>query len=99
MFEKEFNKNEPERFNQISHAISCHVAGSDDMNLLDKIVFIADNIEPDKDLDLYKQFKENTIGSPDEYLKLIIDKKIARSIGKRRELNPMTQAANETLER
>ena len=49
LFEKEFNKNEPERFNQISHAISCHVAGSDDMNLLDKIVFIADYIEDGRD--------------------------------------------------
>ena len=99
LFEKEFNKNEPERFNQISHAISCHVAGSDDMNLLDKIVFIADNIEPNKDSELYKKFKDNSIDSPDDYLKLIIDKKIARSISKRRELNPMTQATNETLER
>ena len=69
------------------------------MNLLDKIVFIADNIEPNKDSELYKQFKDNSIDSPDDYLKLIIDKKIARSISKRRELNPMTQAINETLER
>ena len=69
------------------------------MNLLDKIVFIADNIEPNKDSELYKQFKDNSIDSPDDYLKLIIDKKIARSINKRRELNPMTQATNETLER
>ena len=69
------------------------------MNLLDKIVFIADNIEPNKDSELYKQFKDNSSDSPDDFLKLIIDKKIARSINKRRELNPMTQATNESLER
>ena len=99
LFAKEFNQNEPERFNQISHAISCHVAGGEQMNLLDKIVFIADNIEPNKDSDLYKKFKLDSIDSPDEYLKLLIDKKIARSIAKKRELNPMTQAAKEALER
>ena len=31
------------------------------------------NIDP-KDSELYKQFKDNSIDSPDDYLKLIIDK-------------------------
>lgn len=99
LFEKEFNKKEPARFKQISHAISCHVAGDEQMNLLDKIVFIADNIEPEKDLDLYQKFTSDVIDTPDEYLRLIIDKKIARSIDKKRELNPMTQIAYDSLER
>ena len=60
---------------------------------------IADNIEPEKDLDLYQKFTSDVIDTPDEYLRLLIDKKIARSIDKKRELNPMTQIAYDSLER
>lgn len=50
LFEKEFDrKSNPEKFDRIKHAIASHVAGADDkMNTLDKIVYVADNIEPQK---------------------------------------------------
>ena len=34
---------------QVSHAISVHTTGCPDMNLLDKIIFVADYIEPGRD--------------------------------------------------
>ena len=35
----------------ICHAVSCHTYGAIPMNLLDKILFVADKIEPGKDYD------------------------------------------------
>lgn len=51
LFEKEFDRDsDPEKFDRIKHAISSHVAGADDrMTELDKIVYVADNIEPEKE--------------------------------------------------
>ena len=59
LFEREFRGNDPERMSKIAHAISSHVAGAEPsetetegnetMSLLDKIIFVADNLESKKE--------------------------------------------------
>lgn len=61
LFEEEFDRNsDPEKFDRIQHAISSHVAGADDkMTELDKIVYVADNIEPEKEKRNHSKETEN----------------------------------------
>ena len=99
LFEDEFNTKEPERFKNISHAISCHVAGSTDMNILDKVLFISDNIEPKKRIDLLHNVADGIINSPDECIKKIINDKISKSIEQKREVNPLLHSTLDSLER
>lgn len=99
LFEKEFDKNDSERFYKISQAITSHVTGNDKMSLLDKIVFIADNIEPQKNISLYNSFASNLIDTPDEFMLSIINTKLANSNKKNRISNPMYYSTLESLEK
>lgn len=89
LFESEFNKNDMERFQAISHAISNHVAGNESITLLDKVIFIADNIEPNRGNDILSKIQSGEITSPDECIKIIIDDKLERAKEKGRESNPL----------
>lgn len=77
LFEKEFDKEkEPERFASISHAISYHVAGGEDnMSMLDKVIYVADNVDPIKDETMLKQIQLGKFTDINECIKLIIEKK------------------------
>lgn len=90
---------ELERFQCISHAISCHVAGDENMNLLDKIVFIADNVEPERKNDTLSKIQSDIISNPDDCIKIIINGKISRSIKKKRKFNPLLRSTLDSLER
>lgn len=89
LFESEFNKNDMERFHAISHAISNHVAGNESITLLDKVIFIADNIEPNRGNDILSRIQSGEITSPDECIKIIIEDKLKRAKEKGREPNPL----------
>ena len=99
LFEKEFDKNDSDRFYKISQAITNHVTGNNKMSLLDKIVFIADNIEPQKNIVLYNSFASNLIDTPDEFMISIINTKLATSNQKNRIPNPMYYSTLESLEK
>ena len=99
LFEKEFDKNDSDRFYKISQAITNHVTGNNKMSLLDKIVFIADNIEPQKNIVLYNSFASNLIDTPDEFMISIINTKLATSSQKNRIPNPMYYSTLESLEK
>lgn len=81
-------KTEMERFHAISHAISCHVTGSDSMNLLDKIVFIADNIEPKRGNSILSKIKSGQMNHPNACIEEIIQGKLQRAYKKNRVYNP-----------
>ncbi len=95
LFESEFNKDDIERFNSISHAISNHVAGNESLTLLDKVIFIADNIEPNRGNDILSKIQSGEITSPDECIKMIINDKLERAKDKGRESNPLLNCTPE----
>ena len=82
IFEQEFDKSiDPIAFDRIKQAISYHVAGGEEhMSKLDKIIYIADNIEAKKQkryenkniIYLVDKLENNENIDIDEYLKLII---------------------------
>lgn len=86
-------------FHAISHAISSHVAGSSNMNDLDKIIFIADNVEPFRKNDFLKKIFSGEIATPDECIRKIIEDKRKRANIKNRELNPLLDATLDALDR
>lgn len=98
IFEEIFDSNDIDRFNAISHAILCHNAGDSTMSLLDKIVFIADNIEPNRRNEFLTKIQANELTSPDECIKLIIDGKMKRAAQKNWEFNPLLDVTLESLE-
>lgn len=93
LFEEEFKGNDRKRIKQISQAISNHIAGNERMSLLDKIVFIADNLDlKEENKELVEQMKSGQINSPDECIRRIIIQKIKKSQMKGREYNPLLDA-------
>ena len=105
LFEEEFDRNsDPEKFDRIQHAISSHVAGADDkMTKLDKIVYVADNIEPEKQKKnnnqetgiqkqtetLLSKIENGEIENLDECIKIIIEGKKQRAKKRGVECNPL----------
>lgn len=94
----QFNEKDFERFSSISHAIQNHVTGNEVMTLLDKIIFIADNVEPNRKNNLLLQIKSDEITKPDEYIKIIIKDKIKRASNKNREPNPLLNLTLESID-
>ena len=87
-----------ERFNAISTAISSHVAGSENMNDLGKIIFIADNVEPDKRNDIFKNIEAGKFKDLNECIREIIELKVKKSNKSERELNPMLLCTLEAID-
>lgn len=81
-----------ERLNRILKAIESHVAGTDEMSDLDKLLFISDNLEPEKrDSDLLRPLLLDKINM-DEIIKIIIERKKERSKNKDLAYNPLFDA-------
>lgn len=105
LFEKEFDrKSNPEKFDRIKHAIASHVAGADDkMNTLDKIVYVADNIEPQKEKrnhsnetenqteteSLLSKIENGEIADLDTCIQILIEGKKQRAEKRGMECNPL----------
>lgn len=90
IFEKEFERTEPERFDAIAHAISYHVVGGEDkQGILDKIIYVADNIEPEKDKVLLDKIQSGEIKEINECIKRIIQMKKEKAKLNNRLYNPM----------
>lgn len=99
LFEEEFDNTEIERFKNISHAISYHVAGGEDkMTPLDKILYIADNAEPEKNIEFYQQLSNEETIDMNKWVKKIIKDKQSRAIQKQRIQNPLIDATLENLD-
>ena len=99
LFEEEFDNTEIERFKNISHAISYHVAGGEDkMTPLDKILYIADNAEPEKNIKFYQQLNNEDTIDMNKWVKKIIKDKQSRAVQKQRIQNPLIDATLENLD-
>ncbi len=99
LFEEEFDNTEIERFKNISHAISYHVAGGEDkMTPLDKILYIADNAEPEKNIEFYQQLSNEDTIDMNKWVKKIIKDKQSRAVQKQRIQNPLIDATLENLD-
>ncbi len=99
LFKKEFDNTNLERLNYIAKAIDAHVSGNSNMSDLDKIVFIADNVEPKKDDSMMLpliQFGE--INNINECVKIIIERKIKRAKKSKRVHNPLLDNTLESIE-
>ena len=93
LFEEEFKGNDSKRIKAISHAISSHVAGDEKMNLLDKIIFIADNLDlKEESKDLLEQIQSGQVNNPEDCIKRIIRQKIQKSQKKGWQHNPLLDA-------
>lgn len=57
----------------ICHAVSCHTYGDISMNLLDKILFVADKIEPSKDYEGIEEERKMAFVDLDQALILCIE--------------------------
>ena len=99
IFEQEFDKSiDPIAFDRIKQAISYHVAGGEEhMSKLDKIIYIADNIEAKKQKryenknirNLVDKLENNEKTDIDEYVKIIIEEKKKRAKQEGRTVNPL----------
>lgn len=97
---KEFEKaSNSERFDRIQSAVAKHVTGAEQMSDLDKVVFIADNIEPSKkNYDIFVKIQSGEIESMDECIKLIIERKQQRAGLKNMEINPLLINTKQSIE-
>lgn len=98
LFEKEFDDTNLNRFNAISQAIKVHVTGSSNMSNLDKIVFIADKIEPKKDKNMLFLIQSGKLNNIDECIKIIIEKKIKRYNKRNIVYNPLLDSTLESID-
>lgn len=100
IFEKEFSEEkENASFKRIKKAIESHVAGSEKMTDLEKIIFIADNIEPKKrDSDIFDLLQRSKI-SLDECIKQISKRKIERAKKRGQAYNPFLDATLDGIEK
>jgi len=94
IFEEEFKGNDKKRMELISHAISTHSTGDINMSIIDKIVYISDNLDlKEESKGLLKEIKSGQIHDPDYYVKEITKQKIQRSKNKGYEhYNPLLDA-------
>ena len=97
LFEREFENDDTERFNLIYDAIVAHVAGSENMSDLAKILFIADNIEPNRKNGFMKMIESGEITSPDDCIRRIIMDKLDRAKENHRVPNPFLDCTLESL--
>lgn len=94
LFEDEFKGNDKQKMDTISHAISNHVAGDINMGILDKIIFIADNLESKVGVrEILERIHAGKV-NPDECIDLIIQQKAKRNEKRGMISNPMLDAAN-----
>ncbi len=99
IFKQEFDKSiDPIAFDRIKQAISYHVAGGEEhMSKLDKIIYIADNIEAKKQKRYENKNIRNLVGKLennekidiDEFVKIIIEEKKKRAKQEGRTVNPL----------
>ena len=84
--------------NDILQAIRYHTIGSPDMNTLDKIIFLADYIEPNRDCKKINQLRDK-VGqiTLDEAVKIACENTIIYNLKQQRIIHPQTIITRNTL--
>ncbi|OME25007.1 bis(5'-nucleosyl)-tetraphosphatase (symmetrical) YqeK [Paenibacillus sp. FSL E2-0274] len=93
--EKDYGITDPD----IINAIRFHTSGREDMSLLEKIVCLADYIEPGRDFPGVDKIREKAQVSLEEGLVAGFDSTISLLLGKRRVIFPLTVLARNDLVR
>ena len=73
---------------EMCHAIKCHTIGDEKMNMLDKIIFIADKIEPGKDYPGIQEERYLAYKDIDQALILCIENNHKKLIANGKKINP-----------
>ncbi|HHV60962.1 MAG TPA: HD domain-containing protein [Clostridiaceae bacterium] len=85
------------RDENILHAISCHTMGAENMSLLDKIIFIADYIEPDRNFPGANDIREIAYTDIDRAMLLSLERTIKYLMVKGCLIHPDTIIARNNL--
>jgi predicted HD superfamily hydrolase involved in NAD metabolism len=91
--EKEFSVRDKE----ILHAIKYHTTGCENMSMLDKIIYIADYIEPGRNFPGVNLLREETFTDINKGLLLALDNTIRYVIDRRQLIDDMTIRARNYL--
>lgn len=98
IMDMEFSKDDIDKFNRISHAVSAHVAGAESMSDLDKILFIADNIEPQRKNNFMARIESGELNTLNKCVKEIILDKWKRSDSENRVSNPFYKCTMDAID-
>ena len=74
-------------------AIRSHTTGKADMNVLEKIIYVADYMEPNRDFDGVEKLRELAYTDIDKALELGLEMTISMLIEQGKEIAPASQAA------
>ena len=74
-------------------AIRSHTTGKADMNVLEKIIYVADYMEPNRDFDGVEKLRELAYSDIDKALILGLEMTISMLVEQGREIAPASQAA------
>ncbi len=74
-------------------AICSHTTGKANMNTLEKIIYVADYMEPNRDFDGVEKLRELAFTDLDQALKLGLEMTLAMLIEQGRQISPQTQQA------
>lgn len=67
---------------KVQEAICYHTTGNKDMNVFDKIIYLADKIEENRDYDGVKELREKAKSDLDEAMLFVLDFNIQKNIRK-----------------
>ena len=81
----------------VLNAIKYHTTGKEDMNMLEKIIYIADYIEPKRKFDGIEVIRDMAFKDIDKSLFMALDRTIIFLIEKRKLIQPKTVAARNKL--
>ena len=84
---------------EIVAAIRSHTTGKADMNMLEKIIYVADYMEPNRDFPGVEKLRELAFTDMDEALKLGLNMTLAMLKEQGKEISPESQEALEFLEK
>lgn len=82
---------------EILEAIACHTTGKEDMSLLDKIIFVADYIEEDRDYPGVEEIRKFAFIDLDEGVIKALELSIINALERGKLLHPMTIEARNFL--
>ncbi|KPU44160.1 putative nicotinate-nucleotide adenylyltransferase [Oxobacter pfennigii] len=75
---------------EILHSIMCHTTGCENMSLLDKIIYIADYIEPNRSFPGLEELRKAAFRDIDEAMLLALDNTIKHVINKKQMIDIQT---------
>lgn len=78
-------------------AISFHTTGKANMSKLEKIIFIADAIEPARDFEGIEDIRKESVVNLDETMLMLLDSSIKFLISKKSTINPLSIEARNYL--